>query len=210
VTSKAILMFKAPAEGRVKTRLGKSIGDARAVELYRWLGARQLSVVPEFWSMEVRYAPDEAEKLIGDWLGTGVSLASQGEGDLGERMFRAVAQALGVFGTEKAIVLGADCPSVNQALLLEAERRLDAADVVIGPSLDGGYYLIGMKVAHEALFDRIAWSTDSVYGVTMSRIRDLALSVAVLEAREDIDDLQSLRSQREFIDPDVWAEIGIE
>ena len=103
-----------------------------------------------------------------------------------------------------------DIETVNQALLLEAERRLDAADVVIGPSLDGGYYLIGMKVAHEALFDRIAWSTDSVYGVTMSRIRDLALSVAVLEAREDIDDLQSLRSQREFIDPDVWAEIGIE
>ncbi len=67
-----------------------------------------------------------------------------------------------------------------------------------------------MKVAHEALFDRIAWSADSVYRVTMNRIRDLALSVAVLEAREDIDDLQSLRSQREFIDPDVWAEIGIE
>jgi uncharacterized protein len=208
--SKAILMYKAPVEGCTKTRLGKSIGDARAVALYRWLGARQLSVVPESWSLEVRYAPDETKELVRDWLGSGVSLALQGEGDLGERMYRALSETFGEFGPEKAIVLGADCPSVDRDLLLEAEKRLDAADIVIGPSLDGGYYLIGMNVAHEALFRGISWSSGSVYEVTMDRIRDLALSVAVLETREDIDDFESLRSQRDFIDPNVWAEIGVE
>lgn len=210
VRTKALLMFKAPVEGEAKTRLGKSIGDDKAVVLYRWLGARQLSVVPKNWSLEVRYAPEEMKSLVRAWLGDDVSLTSQGEGDLGDRMYRAIDDALGEPGTGKTIVLGADCPSIDQALLLEAEAMLDEADVVIGPSVDGGYYLIGMKTPHEELFRGITWSADSVYQVTKDRIQQLGLSVADLEAREDIDDLESLRSQHAFIDPSVWVEAGFE
>lgn len=208
--TKALLMYKAPVEGQAKTRLGKSIGDEKAVALYRWLGARQLSVVPGDWSLEVRYAPEEMEGLVRDWLGEGFSFISQGEGDLGERMYRAIGDGLGDTKAEKAIVLGADCPSIDRALLLEAEAKLDEADVVIGPSVDGGYYLIGMKVAHEELFRGIVWSADSVFQVTIDRIQQLGLSVECLEKLEDIDDLESLRSQRAFIDPGVWAKAGIE
>jgi rSAM/selenodomain-associated transferase 1 len=210
VRTKALLMYKAPVEGQAKTRLGKSIGDDKAVALYRWLGARQLSIVPENWSREVRYAPEEMKGLVRDWLGDDLSLTSQGEGDLGDRMYRAIDDALGGAGTEKAIVLGADCPSIDRALLLEAEAMLDKADVVIGSSVDGGYYLIGMKAPHEELFRGITWSADSVYQVTKNRIQQLGLSVACLEVREDIDNLDSLRSQRAFIDPSVWAEAGLE
>lgn len=205
--TKAILMYKAPVEGQSKTRLGESIGHRKAIELYRWLGARQLFSVPKAWSTEVRYAPDEAERIVCEWLGPGISLVPQGDGDLGERMYRAVCDGAEELGVGKLIVLGADCPAIDQSLLLEAESRLESADIVMGPSKDGGYYLIGMKLAYETLFRGVAWGGDSVFEVTMDRIRTLGLSVELLEMREDIDDLESLCSQRSFIDREVWARL---
>jgi glycosyltransferase A (GT-A) superfamily protein (DUF2064 family) len=77
--TKAILMYKAPVEGQAKTRLGEAIGHRKAVQLYRWLGARQLLAVPGSWSLEVRYTPCEQKRLVREWLGENVSLVDQGD-----------------------------------------------------------------------------------------------------------------------------------
>ncbi len=201
-----ILMYKAPVEGAVKTRLAESIGDERALALYRWLGRRQWIAAGEGAAL-VYFTPDTERDAMEAWLATSARLAPQGKGDLGERMGRAVEEALGRPGVSRAILVGADCPSLGDRDLIEAEARLDDADVVIGPSVDGGYYLLGLKRFEIELFREIPWGTEKVLPLTLERCAAAGASVALLESREDVDDLQSLQSLRAFIDPGVWSRL---
>ena len=101
-------------------------------------------------------------------------------------------------GHPKAIALDSDSPTLPAAHLLEAVAQLDRADLVVGPSEDGGYYLIGLKQSQPDLFREIAWSTERVASQTVARAQALGLSVALLPAWYDVDipaDLDRLRSE---------------
>jgi rSAM/selenodomain-associated transferase 1 len=142
--------------------------------------------LPGSYSVTVAYTPPGAEPLMRRWLGTSMALRPQSDGDLGERMAIAVADAFSA-GARRVVVIGTDCPDVTAGVVEEAFTRLDAADVVLGPAGDGGYYLIGMSRLHRELFEGIPWSSSDTLRATLEQARARGLSVALLEERRDID-----------------------
>lgn len=109
----------------------------------------------------------------------------QSDGDLGNRMSSAFQTVLTM--ESKAVIIGSDCPEINKETVEEAFMRLDSHDVVIGPTYDGGYYLIGMKAHHEELFNNIKWSSEDVYGSTIEAIERKGLSHFPLRKMHDLD-----------------------
>jgi rSAM/selenodomain-associated transferase 1 len=187
--SRALIVFaRAPEPGYVKTRLAAELGAEEALSVYRRLAERVVAAVHAAgsYSVTVAYTPPGAEPLMRRWLGTSVALRPQSDGDLGERMATAVADAFSA-GAERVVVIGTDCPEVSADVVEEAFTRLDAADVVLGPASDGGYYLIGMSRLHRALFDDVPWSSADTLRATLERARAHGLSIALLEQRRDID-----------------------
>jgi hypothetical protein len=105
--------------------------------------------------------------------------------DLGQRMYNALSYALSF--CEKAILIGSDCPTITTQILENAVKALDENDLVLGPSKDGGYYLIGMKNAIWDIFDQINWSTDTVLRDTIQKAKDRNCTLQLLEKLSDID-----------------------
>jgi rSAM/selenodomain-associated transferase 1 len=185
-------MLKAPRRGAVKTRLAREIGDEAALAAYRRLAERQIVAVPRSMNLEIHYTPTDARAEMAAWLGTDRSWHPQGEGDLGERLAAAFAGAFRR-GARRALAIGGDCAELDGERLRLAAEALDTAEVVLGPALDGGYYLIGLRQPCPELFQGIAWSTPAVFEQTCARARAAGLSLGVLEALEDVDDLASWR-----------------
>lgn len=186
-----ILMLKFPAPGAVKTRLAPALGTHRACELHRALVRHTLAAVDLFAAhgevaVEVRVAnaPDEAAARA--WLGGGVKIRDQGEGDLGARMDRAVTTAFAE-GAEAVVVIGGDCPELKAGHLTSAFIALAHNVAVLGPAADGGYYLIGMRRALPALFHGIRWGGAEVFAQTLAAARALPVEIALLATLRDID-----------------------
>jgi len=141
----------------------------------------------------------------------------QADGSLGNRMerwFNAVFQDPRR-PAERAILIGADCPTLSRAQIDEAHHRLDTHDVVIGPATDGGYYLIGISAPwtierFHAIFDDVPWSTDQVFRITQERIAAAGLSCHQLQEREDIDTLAELKRLREQLAAQTMTDPGSE
>ena len=210
VPIKAILMVRSPVEGQVKRRLAKSIGDVAALMLYRWMGQRQLEGIPSSWSVEVRFTPGCSGDRIEAWLGMGPRFVTQGAGDLGERMRRAAEFSLDKEGFQKVIFLGADCLALDEKILAKAAHGLKDKDFVLGPALDGGYYLLGMRRYESIVFENVNWGSSSVFAETVDRIRKLGASLEVLETLSDIDDWESLKHEKNRIDRDIRENLGFE
>ena len=109
----------------------------------------------------------------------------QSTGDLGDRMEKAFKTALTI--SDKALIIGSDCPYITQEIIESAFDALDNNDIVIGPTFDGGYYMIGMKSLHSHLFRDITWSTELVYQTTIDRIKNLGLIFTNGPQLSDID-----------------------
>ena len=187
------LLLKAPRPGEVKTRLAASVGEAGAVEIYRRLAERQLRALPAGWPVTVHHAPAEAGPEIRQWLDqhrAGLDYRPQGEGDLGARLTLAFAAGF-AHDAPAVLAIGGDCPALDGVLLQAAAQALANADVVLGPAVDGGYYLIGLRAPCPALFAGIPWSTDAVLAETRGRIRRQKLTVLDLPVLEDVDDATS-------------------
>jgi rSAM/selenodomain-associated transferase 1 len=121
----------------------------------------------------------------------GLTLTEQGDGDLGQRMHRAFERVLA--SQACAIVIGTDAPALDAGYLREAATTLQAHDAVIGPAVDGGYALLGLRRPAAALFDGIDWSTPRVLAQTRERLRRLGLTWAELAPLHDIDEPADLR-----------------
>ncbi len=190
----AVLLFaKAPRPGLVKTRLARDIGDLPALKVYRSLGARVAAAVGNVYRITVWYEPHDAEGEMRMWLGDW-DYRAQGEGNLGERM-RVAFSAHFACGDRPVIVIGADTPGVDAAVIAEAEEALRSADAVFGPALDGGYYLIGLNRLFAKLFQGIPWGTATVLADTLERCQRVGVTVALLQPLRDVDtvtDLQAL------------------
>jgi len=109
----------------------------------------------------------------------------QAQGDLGTRMSTAFQSILQM--EKKAIIIGSDCPEISSDIILNAFKKLDQNDIVIGPTHDGGYYLLGMKVLHDSLFSNMTWSTSEVFNNTIKEIENLGLSYNTLPKLHDMD-----------------------
>jgi rSAM/selenodomain-associated transferase 2/rSAM/selenodomain-associated transferase 1 len=135
--------------------------------------------------VEIRYEGGD-EQLMKDWLGRDLKYVHQGDGDLGTRMRRALDQNFRN-GIDYNIVVGTDAPQLTVFHARMAFDSLKKHDVVLIPTEDGGYCLIGLKHMEPALFDSIQWGTHTVFEETLKKAKDHKLSVKVLEPLQDVD-----------------------
>lgn len=185
-----ILVFsKAPVPGTVKTRLVPLLGMAGAADVYRELleNCLQRICTARLCPVELHCAPDcthaDLQALCGHYRLTPVTQAA---GDLGERMAHAFELALR--DADVAVLVGSDCPELESGDIEQAIARLySGSDVILGPALDGGYYLIGLRRPHAELFVDMDWGEADVFRTTMQRVDALGLSPYCLPARRDID-----------------------
>ena len=191
-----IIMLKYPQPGMVKTRLGKELGFERAAELYRYFVACELVTVqslhvPILLSCH-HHRPLSAYRA---WLGGEFRYISQAEGDLGVKM-RTSFQSAFDQGLSRVVLIGSDLPHLPAAYIQSALTRLQDHDAVLGPALDGGYYLMGLyrRSFQPGIFEEIPWSTSQVLALTQKRLGDHDLKTFLLPSLRDIDTLEDLES----------------
>lgn len=195
MNSTLLFFVKFPQNGAVKTRLAKDIGADQAAALYRCFVLDMLETLARIpQRICVCYAPEQPEQRYKEWLGSDYAYMAQQGADLGERMKNSFCHAFEQ-GIEKVVLLGSDLPDLPSHCVQEAFERLDTHDSVIGPSHDGGYYLIGFRqdaFLPEA-FQGIQWSQSSVYQQTIHTLKTHAQTFFILPAWNDIDNLTELR-----------------
>lgn len=137
------------------------------------------------------YTPVGSESELRRLLPDSFGMVLQSEGDFGERLLNGVTDLIGA-GHAGAILVNSDSPTLPRFILDRAVTAVLSGDrVVLSPSIDGGYTLIGLSKAHPHLFADISWSTEVVYAQTLERARDLGLPVTELDAWYDVDDIAS-------------------
>ena len=186
---RAVIVFvRAPERGRVKTRLAAELGADEALGIYQSLAEHTLRVARQVANAHVIvcYTPAGAREAIAAWLGRDVELRAQRDGDLGARMAGAIEDAL-ANGSGAVVVVGTDCPGLDSQVITRAFDELANADVVLGPAMDGGYYLLATQANHPALFTGIPWSSPDTLAATTSAAAFAGLRFALLEKRRDID-----------------------
>jgi uncharacterized protein len=184
-----VIFVKAPRPGTVKTRLAQALGGEGACAAYQRLVATLLSGLRELPEVELAYTPADARSEVAPWLGPGWQAHPQEEGDLGLRLQSAFSKAFRA-GVHRVVVIGSDCPAVTAADIRGAWKALLAHDLVIGPATDGGYWLIGLRRPHPALFYDMPWSTDRVFAETLRRAEACRLRAHVLRERSDVDTVE--------------------
>lgn len=180
-----IIMTKNPELGKCKTRLAKTLGDNKALEIYIQLIDYTANIAKEVNADKFIYSTDIIDN-IQRWECPNTFFSIQSQGDLGERMNNAIKNVLEQ-GYEKVIVLGSDCAEINSNDINNAFEQLNDHDFTLGPALDGGYYLIGMKVFSPSLFSNMQWSTENVLEDTISRIKEINSTYHLLDSKSDID-----------------------
>jgi len=189
-----LIFLRAPEKGRVKTRLASKIGEEKALALYKGFVQKALSAVETSGRDHcICFFPENRQALVEDWLGPDHAYMPQAGDDLGQRMGNALSRVFDA-GACKAVLVGTDVPDIRAHHLLTALDILDQKDVVIGPSVDGGYWLIGFRREGfcRELFCQMAWGTKNVFSATMDKARILGMSAGILPTLQDIDTLEDL------------------
>jgi rSAM/selenodomain-associated transferase 1 len=151
----------------------------------------------QFWWDCDRKPPAEAGHVLKTLQQQGVQQRFQSDGNLGDRMASALSGALN--NHTAAMIVGSDCPSVDAAYVLLAAEKLAQVDVVLGPSEDGGYVLIGVRKVVPGMLDGITWGSEHVLRQTCERLANKGLSFGLLPMRWDVDEAEDWqRFQRDF------------
>lgn len=183
-----ILMLKEPSPGRVKTRLGREIGMIPATWWFRHQTARLIRhTLDPRWQSVIALAPDHAVQTSRAWP---VHLPKwpQGQGDLGQRMARALTRAL----PGPVLLVGGDIPGIARPEIAKAFQHLRQKDVVLGPAPDGGFWCVGLAGPHvpRGLFRHVRWSTEHALADTLDGLR--GQRVAMTTMLQDVDTFEDL------------------
>jgi rSAM/selenodomain-associated transferase 1 len=196
------IMAKAPRPGTVKTRLCPPLVAAEAAALYRCFLLDKIAAVRALANARpvIAYTPDEASAEFAA-LAPDFALVPQRGPDLGARLHATLAGLL-VDGHPGAIAVDSDTPTLPRAFLQQAVDCLTRreADVVLGPTEDGGYYLIGVLAAHPVLFEAVPWSTSGVLETTLRHATRAALRTVCLPTWFDVDTPDDLRRLERTLD----------
>jgi uncharacterized protein len=189
-----IIFTKNPEAGLVKTRLACSVGDKKALEIYKTL-RRHTALVTRQVDVErmvyySRFIPSSDLFLTKDF-----SLRLQEGDELGARMLHAINKGFET-GFRHIVLIGTDCYELNREILDNAFSALERSDVVIGPAIDGGFYLIGLNRMISELFLARQWSTPDVFKETTSILQELSIPYELLTTLPDIDTLDDLKQSR--------------
>ncbi|ODA70554.1 TIGR04282 family arsenosugar biosynthesis glycosyltransferase [Streptomyces sp. AVP053U2] len=186
-TPAILVMAKAPRPGTVKTRLHPLLDPQRCAELQAELIRHTMQLTTSHTPRAyLAYAPADGEDTLGTAVPAGVRLLLQRGEDLGQRLAAAVTDAF-TDGARPLLVIGTDAPTLTAGHLTAAFTTLEDNDVALGPALDGGYYLIGLRAPHTSLFDLAPdmWSTDRV--LTATRALGEGLNTGLLPPLRDLD-----------------------
>lgn len=194
------IMAKVPRAGAVKTRLCPPLLAVEAAALYRCFLLDKIASVGALAGAHpvIAYTPEDAYAEVGALAPPGFALVAQRGPDLGARLYATLGSLLGG-GHPAAIAVDSDTPTLPLAFLQQAVDLLSrpGPDVVLGPTEDGGYYLIGVRATHRELFEDVPWSTSEVLEVTLRRAAKAGLEAACLPSWFDVDtaeDLERLRA----------------
>lgn len=179
MTPRVVLFTRYPTPGAAKTRLIGALGANGAAALHRRLTEHTLAAVrASGLPFEIR-ATGAPPIAFTSWLGD-VPVVDQGTGDLGARLMAAGPPYPTLF-------IGADAPDLTPAHLLDAAAALTGAAAVIGPAVDGGYWLLGLAHAADRLFEAMPWGTGRVFAETMARMDLIGIRSALLPMLADLD-----------------------
>ncbi|RMG44240.1 MAG: glycosyltransferase [Acidobacteria bacterium] len=206
-SDRLLLFVREPAPGRAKTRLVPALGPHGAAALYRRLAehtARETAALArDGASVTVLVDPPAALPAVAEWLGHRFTYRPQAEGDLGARLAAAFAEAFGE-GARRVVAIGSDCPGLDRHRLHEAFAKLLGHDAVLGPAVDGGYYLLGLSRPVVEVFRDIPWSTGQTLAATRARLSEAHATVALLGELRDVDtpeDLAAASAAHPWLDP---------
>ncbi|MDD2902427.1 MAG: TIGR04282 family arsenosugar biosynthesis glycosyltransferase [Syntrophales bacterium] len=192
-----IIFAKEPLAGQVKTRLSPPLSPKAAARLYQYFLEdilEEMGSLPEI-RLAVAYSPDKAKDFFRKMAPSGALLFSQEGDDLSTRLVRAFDRGFAA-GFKTVLVRNSDSPDLPEEIVLAAEQALtaDGADLVLSPSPDGGYNLVGLKQPQPRLFQGISWSSPRVLADTLGLARQLFLAVHLLPSWPDIDTMDDLRA----------------
>ncbi|MBS4030115.1 MAG: TIGR04282 family arsenosugar biosynthesis glycosyltransferase [Clostridiales bacterium] len=183
---KLLVFTRYPEPGKVKTRLVSALGNEEASRLHQEMTEHTVNTLSSAGAELEIWFDGGDEKRMRAWLGENLQYKHQDQGDLGEKLQGAFADA---FHRHKGCVaaVGCDCPDLTAGHIQDAFSRLSECDVVLGPAVDGGYYLIGMRTLQASLFNNIDWGSEHVLQQTLSIAKKLGLKVGLLEKLTDVD-----------------------
>lgn len=203
MAEKLIIFTRFPEAGTTKTRLIPVLGPTGAAALQRRLSERTVRRGRELAAnrgaaLEICHAGGDGG-VIGGWLGDDLATAPQGEGDLGTRMAGAFARAWQENFT-RVVLVGADCPGLSRAILQAGFVALADHDLVLGPAVDGGYYLLGLSRPAPELFANQPWGTESLLAATLAVARQSGLALQLLKELADVDRPEDLHHLGDYPD----------
>ena len=182
------LFAKAPVPGRVKTRMCPPLGDRQCAELACLMLEQSVKTVTDYWPGNVILCvtPDASHEAFSDCEKRyQLAVTEQIQGDLGARMGHALQQ--GLKASSAAVVMGCDVPYIDGEILRDTYHLLENGDNIVGPAEDGGFYLLGMHEFQDALFEGIAWGSDTVLPSLLDNAARLGQSIIKVETLRDID-----------------------
>jgi rSAM/selenodomain-associated transferase 1 len=180
-----IIFVRNPVLGKVKSRLAATLGKQKALDIYKVLLDHTHKISKNLPADKFIFYEDFVNR--NDlWENDIYSKFMQQGSDLGERMKNAFGRLFGG-GYKKVIIIGSDCYELTDYILVEAYNLLSKNEIVIGPSSDGGYYLLGMNIFAPQLFNNKNWGGNTVYLDTISQVNDLHYNIKSLIVLNDID-----------------------
>jgi uncharacterized protein len=198
-TSCIIIFVKFPEPGKVKTRLSPPLTPEQAAELYRCMVLDHLDTLDSLdIPTRIFFTPADSRERCKEWLGADLTYLPQEGGDLGERMANAFTTIFEK-GYDRVVLVGSDIPQLTTMVFIEAFEALESHDAVIGPTMDGGYYLIGFREETflPEVFEGISWSSENVFDETTHILSNNVQTAHLLSPLNDIDTIQDLNELSE-------------
>jgi rSAM/selenodomain-associated transferase 1 len=188
-----IIFTRNPELGKVKTRLAKDIGTENALEIYKILLNHTFEIVANINTQKwIFYSENINEDQLFD---ENFEKKLQKGNDLGEKMKNAFEEGFNA-GFQKIVIIGSDLIDLENSDFKLAFESLDTNDVVIGPALDGGYYLLGLKENYHQIFNDKKWGTDTVLEDTLNDFKNQ--KVKLLNVKNDIDTIEDIKNIQIF------------
>ncbi len=190
-----ILFLKYPEKGKVKTRLAQTLGDDFVLKLYQHFITDILDTCKKIDSHIILAFFSDNENVQDTPFYKEYTCISQRGKNLGDKMYNALVD-ISSLGYSRLVLIGSDIPDLPATLINEAFNKLDRDDVVLGPSKDGGYYLIGInnEKIDSSIFKGVTWSTPQVLNKTIHNLKSKGLSWNLLIPWNDIDDSNDLKN----------------
>jgi len=185
----ALLIFiKAPLLGEIKTRLQPELSPEISLQIFKAMGKDLVDHFSrsEYFDFYIQYWPENTLGEMRLWLGKDLNYVPQRGADLGEKLKNAFTDSFRQ-NYQKVCIIGSDLPTIAEEDVLEAFEKLDSVDVILGPAMDGGYYLVALKELHPQLFENVEWSTEYVLKQTVLRTTRQNLSVYQMARQRDVD-----------------------